>query len=914
MATGTGFKQECPSCEALVPVKDISMVGKKIECPKCKDKFIVKSPEAKANAGSAADEAAPKAKAIAKAPPLKKPVPRVVPEEEAGAGGEADAGKKDTGGEGAKKKAKTSRFAMGIALAVVGVVVLGAAAFFILRGKGTTNQPVAKGGKGSRVVNPAVVNPAIVKPDTTPKVNNDVKEPPTEAPIKPRPVDLPLAPANAAELTNLLPNDTQHVAHVPFRLLFDPAGPLADALFQTPGALKDDFLRGKLGFSLLAIDDLIRADHSGPKGWSFTVVHFHEIVNQEAVKKALDLKPAPLVKKYTHYQVSTFNPWLDQLARFAIGVPRSLLALQKPKKRALYVHFHNPQTLIFADEAPMVALLNEDNRFKPVSDKGTPATPPAPAADAPANTAGDESKTAAAARGETYMTIKPALKTILEHMQSAGSDGKTKVLFSSATDLEAARLPGAPAESKGGMVWYPRQIWDVTLLLQEPNPRLRALGVALVQKDDRSFQLRNELHCPLDNDARNLQAELDDDIAPEMAHFLERLLGHKIKLPEKDVPLLVDPAKGPPPPRPNLYLRRGQPRTAAKSSLKDKKVDPNVSKITVTQKDKTVEFTLDLKLDQLEIGKLHAIASLIGCGLSAEMEVAAHAWTRHDLARAGKLLPEKGLSERGVLPGYYPPGAFQRPATSAQRFRHAPIQRVSWMAGLLPFLGQEILYSKINYNDSWRDPSNWAPASTLVPQFIDPSFPPGSHYLSRPDLPFELAATHFVGIAGIGLDAADYDPADPANLPKRGVMNYDKGMSLDEVRKGHGLASTILMLEVPPDSMVGVTPWMAGGGSTLRGVPEKNSVAPFVLSSTGKDNKARRGTYALMADGSVRFIDQNVSDEVFKTMATAQRPFPENFDLNAVDSKTPLISAPKVFAGKDGIPGKKETPVQAQKK
>jgi len=41
MATLTSFKQQCPSCEAMVPVKDKSLVGRKIDCPKCKYRFVV---------------------------------------------------------------------------------------------------------------------------------------------------------------------------------------------------------------------------------------------------------------------------------------------------------------------------------------------------------------------------------------------------------------------------------------------------------------------------------------------------------------------------------------------------------------------------------------------------------------------------------------------------------------------------------------------------------------------------------------------------------------------------------------------------------------------------------------------------------------------------------------------------------
>jgi len=911
MAIGTSFKQQCPSCEAMVPVKDASLVGKKIECPKCKDKFIVKSP-AKTEAKEVEEKPAAPTKANGKAAPAKipaKPGPdkkeAVVDEAKANKGGakanktkpvdedaedeDADEDKKT------KKKSGLGKFSIVHALAVVGLLVLGTAAYFMMQGKGTqsTNKSIAKGpSKGG------VPAPTQTEKPTSKKNKEPAKEKETDT--KPSPVQAVALSAANAELTNLLPNESQHVAHVPLGNFFDPASTFRDALFQTPDGLKDDFLRGKLGFSLLTIDDLLRAERYGADGWTFAVIHFQEIIDQDAVKKALDLKPAPIVKSHTHFQVSTPNPWLDQLARITIGVPRQLSSSTKQDNRATYVHFHNPQTLIVADLAPMVAFLQQDKQFKTMSTKtelaDTKEVPPP--TDAPTDAAGEKSKSNTTPRVETYITIKPALKDILDRMEATGSDGKEKILFSSATDLEAARLPGANPNDKEKVHWSPREVWDLAFWLQNRNPRLRALGVGLSQKDSLIFQYRNEIQCPVDNDARELQKELAEEKSPEIALFIDRLLAHKVMVPKKEE--ASDPSNPKTPQRPFIRPNPNVPKSVVK------KEEAARSSITVVQNDKTVNFVLDLRLEQPEVSKLHSIAALMGIGLRASMDVAAGLFTRHDLARAGKLLPEKGLSERGVLPGNYPPGAFLRPSSNNKRYFREPLNRVSWMAGLLPFLGQDTLYSKINFNDSWRDPSNWAAAGTLVAQFLDPTYPPSSHFVSRPDLPFEPASTHFVGIAGIGLDAADYDPSDPALIPKRGVMSYDKGMSLEEVRKGHGLANTILMIQVPPESMTGFGPWMAGGGGTLRGVPDKNSIAPFVFSSTTKEGKSRRGTYALMADGSVRFIDQNVPDEVFKAMATAALPMPGDFVPDASDSKTPLEKAPKGFSlASPVVPAKK---------
>src|SRR5262249_18586212 len=51
MASQTQFKQQCPSCEAMVPIKDSSLVGKKVDCPKCKYRFVVEDPGAVSDGG-----------------------------------------------------------------------------------------------------------------------------------------------------------------------------------------------------------------------------------------------------------------------------------------------------------------------------------------------------------------------------------------------------------------------------------------------------------------------------------------------------------------------------------------------------------------------------------------------------------------------------------------------------------------------------------------------------------------------------------------------------------------------------------------------------------------------------------------------------------------------------------------------
>src|SRR5437762_9851649 len=44
MAISASFKQQCPSCEAMVPIRDPGLIGRKIDCPKCKYRFVVEEP------------------------------------------------------------------------------------------------------------------------------------------------------------------------------------------------------------------------------------------------------------------------------------------------------------------------------------------------------------------------------------------------------------------------------------------------------------------------------------------------------------------------------------------------------------------------------------------------------------------------------------------------------------------------------------------------------------------------------------------------------------------------------------------------------------------------------------------------------------------------------------------------------
>jgi hypothetical protein len=122
-----------------------------------------------------------------------------------------------------------------------------------------------------------------------------------------------------------------------------------------------------------------------------------------------------------------------------------------------------------------------------------------------------------------------------------------------------------------------------------------------------------------------------------------------------------------------------------------------------------------------------------------------------------------------------------------------------------------------------------------------------------------VASTHFVGIAGIGMDAADYSAKDASVAKKLGIFGYDRVTKLEDITDG--LENTIVMLQIPTEVK---SAWLAGGGSTVRGVPETDPILPFVCAEYNK----KLGTFAIMADGRVRFISKDINPDTFKAMCT----------------------------------------------
>jgi hypothetical protein len=912
MAISATFKQPCPSCETQVPIKDPKLIGKKIACPMCKYPFVVVAPgnadkeeaatqeksakaapakttkeavqqgkpKAKVNGQAAEKEAiTAKAPAGAKGAQAKtkpaKPTTEAATEQqgegaEAGAGG---AGPESGGGVDAPapaKKKASKKLMLGLGLAGVGVAALAVAAFLILGGKKRpdpkklptyvdyTQGDNKKSGEKKGGDKKGGDKKGGEKKGGSKKGGEDKgkeKDPPIVID------DGPELPPAGPEFTNLLPNDSEHVLHVPFKNILGHQG-LRDAAFNK-AVFVDAALRRRLGFSPFAVDDLVRAERFTKSPWVFTVLHTTRAINEKALVQALDLKPeGEPIKRQVYYRVGKSQAWLDQLGQVSFGAPGYLRHIRPRPQRPTFVRLHNKQTLIVADQEPLVAFLEAEGKLKyrtgvnpelkgqvPDKSKGKPDDKTKSDSDSDLPELGLKSL-----EGNTYMTVSPYLKYMLDVLETLPPRSRDKHLYSVATDLAAARLDTRNTLYQDQLLWSFRQVFDITCLVPQTRARLRLSGTAMHQRGRRDLRFNNLVICKSRGDAIDLYRDLRDRGAPELALLADQLLGHKILLPQSAM-RRKEEAKQP----------FGQPKPDPKPQEED-----SVSRMYLGVEKERVMMMLDLVLDVPTALQFVEAAKVVLSSVKGELDMAGSPPARHRLGKAVVQLGKEGLRDRVPL-GTFPPGAFPRRMLSNLRSARDPDQRVSWMAALLPFLGHDVLYNRLDFDQSWKGPGNWLVARTLVPEFLDPTYPAASRYVSQPDLPFEVAASHFVGIAGVGLDAAAYPADDPAFDDKRGVLSYDVSRALKEVRENRGLSSSILMIQVPHDSPVGVTPWLAGGGSTLRGVPEKNSIAPFVSTYAG----GKRGAYVVMTDGSVRFIDAGISDEAFKTLCTVKGAPPD---------------------------------------
>jgi hypothetical protein len=268
--------------------------------------------------------------------------------------------------------------------------------------------------------------------------------------------------------------------------------------------------------------------------------------------------------------------------------------------------------------------------------------------------------------------------------------------------------------------------------------------------------------------------------------------------------------------------------------------------ITITVRSSITDFT------EKHIGSLMA-------QLRGSQEMASGKQRFGDLAAS--LEEYKASLTKENKPLVFPYGAYPRPYDAERGSRPWPAnERLSFLREMLPYLGDDryfTLKDSFAVDKSWRDPDNLAIGRILVPYFLNPSA--GNYYVKVKDINEPLAATHFVGMAGVGPDAAYLPKSDP----RAGIFGYNRQTSMEDIKDG--LSNTIYMIEADK-ALVG--PWIAGGGATVRGTSNAGNDVGRPGGFSSPDFSGKKGVWVLMADGSARFITKDISPDVFKALCT----------------------------------------------
>jgi hypothetical protein len=193
--------------------------------------------------------------------------------------------------------------------------------------------------------------------------------------------------------------------------------------------------------------------------------------------------------------------------------------------------------------------------------------------------------------------------------------------------------------------------------------------------------------------------------------------------------------------------------------------------------------------------------------------------------------------------GHFPPG------TSS--LGNLPVEKsFSWMVAILPYIEQANVYQAIDRTQPWDSPKNKWCADCSMRIYLSPAHS-GSALLTSPQ---GLPLTHYVGVAGVGLEAAEL----PLGHLQVGIFGYNRQTRLADITDG--TSCTLMVVDTGENN----GPWIAGGPATVRGLDPARK--PYV----GRSRQFGRAgvAMALYADGSVHPIAESIDSEVFEALAT----------------------------------------------
>ncbi|MBP3959385.1 DUF1559 domain-containing protein [Gemmata sp. G18] len=207
---------------------------------------------------------------------------------------------------------------------------------------------------------------------------------------------------------------------------------------------------------------------------------------------------------------------------------------------------------------------------------------------------------------------------------------------------------------------------------------------------------------------------------------------------------------------------------------------------------------------------------------------------------------------------HFPPGTMLNAALS-------PEQRLSFFVALLPYIESDPTYSQLAKTEPWDSPKNIDVMDRAGFKYFQcPAWTGGTSI--RPPPVGHLAIGNYVGVAGVGMDAATRPP----EAPGIGIFGYDRSTQMKDITDG--TANTLLLIETTHE----LGPWIRGGPATVRGLdtgsePPTGADRPFGgthLRHAWTYQKRADGFNVGFADASVRYITNDINLDVLRALAT----------------------------------------------